>query len=176
MRRSRKDAWRSAGSSPKPAVRRILRRRESQRDGPRAILRRAARELCEWRDFDCPWRHEPFAREAEIDALMTELHAVGELADNGDPEDWLAQSLAGIRRFVNEATRLETVRGRDYEWPGGAAQGLGNLNAVFTGVGPFRHDDPRDRPAAVFGADVTLHVGPDRPAHVLLPVIPPRRS
>ena len=66
-----------------------------------------------------------------------------------------------------------TVRGRDYEWGGGAAQGLGNLNAVFTGVGPFRHDDPRDRPAAVFGGDVTLHAGPDRPAHVLLPVIPP---
>jgi hypothetical protein len=67
-----------------------------------------------------------------------------------------------------------TVRGRDYEWPGGAAQGLGNLNAVFTGVGPFRHDDPRDRPAAVFGADVTLHVGPDRPAHLLLPLVPSR--
>jgi predicted acyl esterase len=65
-----------------------------------------------------------------------------------------------------------TVRGRDYEWPGGAAQGLGNLNAVFTGVGPFRHDDPRDRPAAVFGGEVTLHTGPDRPAHLLLPVIP----
>jgi predicted acyl esterase len=65
-----------------------------------------------------------------------------------------------------------TVRGRDYEWPGGAAQGLGNLNAVFTGVGPFRHDDPRDRPAAIFGGEVTLHTGPDHPAHVLLPVIP----
>jgi len=65
-----------------------------------------------------------------------------------------------------------SVRGRDYEWPGGTAQGLGNLNAVFTGVGPFRHNDPRDRPAAVFGGDVTLHTGPDHPAHLLLPVIP----
>ena len=65
-----------------------------------------------------------------------------------------------------------SVRGRDYEWPGGTAQGLGNLNTVFTGVGPFRHNDPRDRPAAVFGGDVTLHTGPDRPAHLLLPVIP----
>jgi hypothetical protein len=67
-----------------------------------------------------------------------------------------------------------TVRGRDYEWPGGAAKGLGNLNAVFTGVGPFRHDDPRDRPAAIFGGDVTLHMGPDREAHLLLPLIPPK--
>ena len=67
-----------------------------------------------------------------------------------------------------------TVRGRDYEYPGGATPGLGNLNAVFTGVGPFRHDDPRDRPARVFGADVTLHMGPARQAFVLLPIIPPK--
>ncbi|HJQ61510.1 MAG TPA: CocE/NonD family hydrolase [Burkholderiales bacterium] len=65
-----------------------------------------------------------------------------------------------------------SVRGRDYEYPGGAAKGLGNLNAVFTGVGPFRHNDPRDRPAAVFGADVTLHTGPARQAYLLLPIIP----
>ena len=110
------DRWFEAAlADPKPAVRRILRRRESRRDGPRAILRRAARELSEWRDFDSPWRHEPFAREAEIDALIAELDAVGELADNGDREDWLAQALAGIRRFAHEATRLETVRGRDYD-------------------------------------------------------------
>ncbi|OGL18042.1 MAG: peptidase S15 [Candidatus Rokubacteria bacterium RIFCSPLOWO2_12_FULL_71_22] len=66
-----------------------------------------------------------------------------------------------------------TVRGRDYEYPGGPGAGLGVLGAVFTGVGPFQHNDPRDRPAAVFGGKVTLHCGPSRPAHVLLPVIPP---
>ena len=50
----------------------------------------------------------------------------------------------------------------------------GNQNSLgnFTGVGPFRHDDPRDRPAAVFGGDVTLHAGPGRHAYVMLPVIP----
>ncbi len=67
-----------------------------------------------------------------------------------------------------------TVRGRDYQWPGGAGAGLGTLGAVFTGVGPFRHDDAQDRPAAVFGGDVTIHAGPGRPSHVLLPIIPPR--
>ena len=65
-----------------------------------------------------------------------------------------------------------TVRGRDYEWPGGAGAGLGTLGAVFTGVGPFRHDDPVDRPASIFGGDVTLHAGPNRPSHLLLPAIP----
>jgi predicted acyl esterase len=65
-----------------------------------------------------------------------------------------------------------TVRGRDYEYPGGPSTGLGTLGAVFTGVGPFKHDDPRDRPAEVFGKRVTIHAGPSRPSHVLLPIIP----
>ncbi len=65
-----------------------------------------------------------------------------------------------------------SVRGRDYEWGGGAGQGLGTLGKVFTGVGPFQHNDGRDRPPMVFGADVTLHTGKDRQAYLLLPVIP----
>ena len=69
-----------------------------------------------------------------------------------------------------------TVRGRDYEYPGGAGPGLGTLGAVFTGVGPFRHDDPRDRPPEIFGKMVTLHCGPGRPSHVLLPIIPETRQ
>ena len=74
---------------------------------------------------------------------------------------------------VPKAHRLAlTVRGKDYEFPGGAAAGLATLGRTFTGVGPFIHNDPRDRPAAVFGGDVTLHSGPDRPAFVLLPIIP----
>jgi len=68
-----------------------------------------------------------------------------------------------------------TVRGRDYEHPGGPGKGLGTLGAVFTGVGPFYHNDPRDRPPEIFGKKVTLHCGPTRQAHVLLPIIPPRR-
>ena len=52
------------------------------------------------------------------------------------------------------------------------APALKTLGKVWTGVGPFTHDDPRDRPPAVFGGDVTLHAGPDRQAYVLLPVIP----
>ncbi len=69
-----------------------------------------------------------------------------------------------------------TVRGRDYEYPGGPGTGLGTLGAVFTGVGPFKHDDPRDRPPEIFGRSVTLHCGPSRPSHVLLPIIPGQRE
>ena len=74
---------------------------------------------------------------------------------------------------IPEGHRLGlTVRGRDYEWPGGIGEGLGTLGRAFTGVGPFKHDDAGDRPAAVFGGRVTLHAGPKHPSHLLLPVIP----
>jgi hypothetical protein len=44
----------------------------------------------------------------------------------------------------------------------------------MTGVGPFKHDHPADRPREIFGAQVTLHFEPGRQPHVLLPVVPPR--
>ncbi|OGL58426.1 MAG: peptidase S15 [Candidatus Tectomicrobia bacterium RIFCSPLOWO2_02_FULL_70_19] len=69
-----------------------------------------------------------------------------------------------------------TVRGKDYEYPGGPGRGLGTLGAVFTGVGPFKHDDPNDRPPEVFGGKVTLHAGKKQPSYIMLPVIPPKRG
>lgn len=65
-----------------------------------------------------------------------------------------------------------TVRGRDYEYPGGPGEGLGTFSPRFTGVGPFQHDDPRDRPPGIFGGRVTLHAGPGHPAHLLVPIVP----
>ena len=65
-----------------------------------------------------------------------------------------------------------TVRGKDYVYPGGNPRKLSNMKMAFTGCGPFLHDDPRDRPPEIFGRKVTLHMGPEHPAHLLLPVIP----
>jgi predicted acyl esterase len=65
-----------------------------------------------------------------------------------------------------------SVRGKDYVYGGEPSGGSKTLGQKWTGVGPFRHDDPRDRPAAVFGGDVTLHTGPQCQAYLLLPVIP----
>jgi predicted acyl esterase len=65
-----------------------------------------------------------------------------------------------------------SVRGRDYVHPGGAAARLSNMRNDFTGCGPFVHDDPRDRPIAVFGGRTTLHLGPQRENFLLLPIIP----
>ncbi len=102
--------------NPGEGMRRLLRRRDlSQRTGPRAIARRAALELLDWRDFDSPWQHSPFERDAEIDAIIAEVEALGKLSELGEPDDWLAKGLDAIARPVAEATRLEAVRGRDYD-------------------------------------------------------------
>jgi len=66
-----------------------------------------------------------------------------------------------------------TILGRDYEHEGAAAT-LSNMKNPMRGCGPFIHDDPTDRPPDTFNCQVTLHMGPDRAAHVVLPVIPPK--
>jgi ATP-dependent exoDNAse (exonuclease V) beta subunit len=102
--------------NPGEGMRRLLRRRDlSERTGPRAIARRAALELLDWRDFDSPWRHSPLERDAEIDAIIAEVEALGKLAELGEEDDWLAKGVGAIARPVAEATRLEAVRGRDYD-------------------------------------------------------------
>ncbi|RJQ48681.1 MAG: CocE/NonD family hydrolase [Desulfobacteraceae bacterium] len=65
-----------------------------------------------------------------------------------------------------------SVRGRDYVYPGGAGQGLKTMKNVFTGVGPFLHNDPLDRPPQIFGGRVSLHFDRDRKPYVLVPIIP----
>jgi uncharacterized protein len=65
-----------------------------------------------------------------------------------------------------------TVRGRDYEWQKTTGAKLSNFKNELLGCGPFLHNDPRDRPAAVFDGKVTLHMGPEHPSYILLPVIP----
>src|SRR5208337_3670506 len=101
---------------PGEGMRRLLRRRDlSARTGPREIARHAALELKDWRDFDSPWQHSPFARDAEIDAIIAEVEALGKLGELGEDDDWLAKSLQDIAKPVNESTRLEPVRGRDYD-------------------------------------------------------------
>jgi predicted acyl esterase len=65
-----------------------------------------------------------------------------------------------------------SVRGKDYVYPGGPSEGLETLGTAWSGCGPFTHNDPRDRPAHVFGGTVTLHTGPEHPSWLLLPVVP----
>ena len=62
-----------------------------------------------------------------------------------------------------------SVRGRDYEWQKSTGARLSNFKNELRGCGPFLHDDPRDRPASIFGGRTTLHL---KDSYVLLPVIP----
>jgi predicted acyl esterase len=67
-----------------------------------------------------------------------------------------------------------TVRGKDYVYGGASGGRLSNFKNELTGCGPFLHDDPRDRPPAIFGGVTSLHFGRNRSSFLLLPVIPPR--
>jgi predicted acyl esterase len=69
-----------------------------------------------------------------------------------------------------------TVRGKDYEYQGVSGGRLANFKNELRGCGPFLHDDARDRPPEMFAGETTLHVGPDCPSYVLLPIIPPEQS
>jgi predicted acyl esterase len=68
-----------------------------------------------------------------------------------------------------------SVRGKDYEWQHSTGARLSNFKNELRGCGPFLHDDPRDRPAEVFGGSITVHAGPGRESYVLVPVVPARR-
>ncbi len=68
-----------------------------------------------------------------------------------------------------------SVRGTDYVYEGEADEDkltIASFANRFTGCGPFIHNDPRNRPPEIFGGTTTLHIAPNRPAHVLAPVIP----
>jgi len=65
-----------------------------------------------------------------------------------------------------------SVRGKDYEWQKTTGARLSNFKNELLGCGPFLHNEPRDRPSAVFAGKTTLHL--DANSYVLLPVIPPQ--
>jgi len=65
-----------------------------------------------------------------------------------------------------------SVRGKDYEYEGELSEFAQSFHYASRGVGPFTHNDPEDRPRAVFGGRVTVHAGGRHGSHVLLPVVP----
>ena len=67
-----------------------------------------------------------------------------------------------------------SVRGKDYIFAEKTGLKLSNFKNELTGCGPFLHNDPRDRPAHLFGGKTTIHFGKKHEAFVLLPVIPKR--
>ncbi len=69
-----------------------------------------------------------------------------------------------------------SIRGTDYEYDGPVAELSHFKGSRMRGVGIYTHADPTHRPTAIYGGATTVHTGPDRPAALLLPVIPPAQS
>jgi len=69
-----------------------------------------------------------------------------------------------------------SVRGKDYVYGGGSGGKLSNFKNELTGCGPFLHDDPRNRPTALFDGATTLHFSGSKAPYLLLPVIPSKKA
>lgn len=66
-----------------------------------------------------------------------------------------------------------SVRGKDYENEAGSLA-LEGVKYTLTGVGPFIHVHPKDRPTEIFGGQYMLHFKSGEQPYVLLPIIPPK--
>ena len=69
-----------------------------------------------------------------------------------------------------------TIRGKDYEYGGASGGKLSNFKNELTGCGPFLHNDPRDRPPAVFNGITGLHFASGKAPYLLLPIIPSKKQ
>jgi ATP-dependent helicase/nuclease subunit A len=105
-----------------PGVRRALRRRARGPDAEpqRQVLSSAAQSLIEHRDFDGPWKREPFDRDAEVGALLPVLeafagHAAHVRLKNPDKTNGLVTSLQQVRRFLDDVAHREQVAARDFD-------------------------------------------------------------
>ncbi|HET6338052.1 MAG TPA: UvrD-helicase domain-containing protein [Polyangiales bacterium] len=90
---------------PPEGVRRIVRRRgvDNQGESPSQQLMAAAMALVETRDFDTPYRRDPFDRAAVIEELRAELHALAALATQGRGGDPLQRALEALQRKLEQA-------------------------------------------------------------------------
>ncbi len=112
------DAWfQRTLAAPPEGVRRVLRRRSRDRDSPspRDVLWKAAHGLVEQRDFDAPWRRDPFDRARSIDGVLAEIAHVGELSRRVEPAHRLGKALHALARFASDVERDEASVARDYD-------------------------------------------------------------
>jgi ATP-dependent helicase/nuclease subunit A len=110
--------------SPGEGVKRSLRRPrqvwwwrdDEEEDGPIARLRKAARELREWRDFPEPWKRPVWDRPAMIDAVVQSVLDVAAMTATPIYEhDMLFHDTTSLRRAAAEIKRLAAQSPRDYD-------------------------------------------------------------
>lgn len=144
-----------------PGDQEVLFRGQGEPRAPLALgwLRASHRKLDAARSL--PWR--PFHSHDEAQPL--EPNRIYEV----DVEIWPTSIIipAGYRLAL-------TVRGKDFDHglPPATFEFAAGPTYQMRGVGPFTHADPDDRPPAIFDGEVTLFTDPDRPASLLVPVIP----
>ena len=91
-------------ADPPQGVRRALRRSAfGGEDGPVDRLRKAARDLAQWRHYTSPWTRERFDRDREIDSVVSLLHELAGLTrDPASRNDPLFTGTEPIRRLSDE--------------------------------------------------------------------------
>ncbi len=128
-------------------------------------LRRAGKELLQWRDLRAPWRREPFDRDAEVKRRVNELCEFADLTAkaswNGDPSS--ADSRNGIPRpscrrsdFRRAQADGGSVRSRPDQSTGGVEALVIRTSKQFrdirTGKQP-RYGDGVTRPEVIAAKD-----------------------
>lgn len=104
---------------PPEGLRRALRRSVWSRDGrddedgPVERIRRAARELAEWRDFTGEWHRDSFDRNQELDSVLAHVRQVAALSSSpNSTRDPLFQDTVPVRelsRDIDTAERYDAV-------------------------------------------------------------------
>jgi ATP-dependent exoDNAse (exonuclease V) beta subunit len=83
---------------------------------PLEQLQYAGKKLVDWRDYNAPWRREPFAREEEIATLVRMARELAEVsARPRKVNDNLYQSLRPLHWFIESVDRAEAVTARDHD-------------------------------------------------------------
>ena len=106
--------------NPPEGIRRSLRRSSppsfqtagTETEGPVERLRKAGRDLRQWRDFDAAWRRPDYDRASDIGHLIDALHAFAALTDSPAwAKDRFYQDTRAARR-LSDQMRLEQSIGR----------------------------------------------------------------
>ena len=142
--------------SPGEGVRRSLRRTSFRRfgqdddeDAPIERLKRAGRDLLEWRDHPRPWtRPHDFDRETQIDHLLDAIGAFSQLsAAPSSKSDFLYRDTEPIRRAWAEIQPPRTRGFTDYDgWEATLCDLAGRQNDLRKGKGTsgqYSKDVPR---------------------------------
>ena len=65
-----------------------------------------------------------------------------------------------------------SIRGKDYIFAEKTGLKLSNFKNELLGCGPFLHNEPRDRAPLLYNGNTPIHLDPNQPSYLVLPVIP----